>query len=47
LPHKIKKARGGVGGVFHQQDRRYAVAFGRQAIDLAHLFGGKDFLHSS
>src|SRR6185369_5737206 len=35
----------GVGSVFHQQDRRDAVFFGRQSIDLAHLGGCQDFLH--
>lgn len=36
----------GVGGVFHQDDRWNAVAVGRQAVDLAHLFGCEHLLHT-
>src|SRR5205085_6676917 len=28
-----------VGGVFHEEDRWYAVAFVREAVDLSHLLG--------
>ena len=34
-----------MGSVFHEDDGGDAVAFGGEAVDLAHFGGCQDFLH--